>query len=57
MQSSNGYFQHDPAVIAYAWLLVNEYIRHERKQDKLHPVVRVEPKRVWPKGGMIKNAT
>ena len=55
MQSSNGYFQHDPAVIAFAWLLVKEYMQHEKEQDKLNPFNRITPQKVWAKGGMIKN--
>jgi hypothetical protein len=30
------HFINDPAVITYAWELVNEYNKHQREQDKLH---------------------
>jgi hypothetical protein len=34
--SSNGYFQHDPSVIAFAYTLVKEYEEHDRAQDRIN---------------------
>jgi hypothetical protein len=42
--------------IALAYRLVAEYDAHEREQDKLHPFNRTAPKKVWSKGGMVKDA-
>lgn len=33
---SLGLARDNPAVIAYAWQLVDEYVKHQRGQDKLH---------------------
>jgi hypothetical protein len=58
MKSNNGYFEHDPAVMAFAYELVNEYVRHEREQDKIvrkaTGFVRTKPKTIWKTGGMVE---
>jgi hypothetical protein len=57
MSTSNGYFEHDQSVIEFAFILVKEYDKHEREQDRLlrktNPYVSPEPKNRSKQGGTI----
>jgi hypothetical protein len=61
MPTGNGYFQHDPSVIDYAYTLVKELDQHDREQDRLyrkaHPYTTSEPKNRSKQGGMIEAGT